>query len=63
MEAGFEMRHSAVVVENDANDQVFGFHLFDNLNLVPDEVRLVEDLIEVRDSPAAVKQRTRHTLP
>jgi hypothetical protein len=59
MAAGIEMPQSAVVITDDANDQVFGFHLFDNLHLTRDEVRLVEDLIEVKDSPAEVKQRTR----
>lgn len=59
MAAGFKMPHTAVVVEDDANDQVFGFQLYDNLELSRDEVRLIEDLIEVKESPAAVRQRTR----
>lgn len=59
MEAGFKMPHTAVVVEDDDNDQVFGLHLIDNLELSRDEVRLIEDLIEVKDSPAEVRQRTR----
>ncbi len=59
VEAGYERLHTGIVVADDANDQVFGLKLFDNLHLTKDEVRLIEDLIPVINSPALVKHQVR----
>lgn len=56
--AGFD-DYKAILVADMNNENVFGLHTFDNLTLSRDEVKLVEDLIEVKDSPSQVKEDVR----
>lgn len=56
--AGFDA-YKAILVADFDNDNVFGLHTFDDLTLSRDEVKLVEDLMEVKDSPAQVKEDAR----
>ena len=58
IKAGFDA-HKAILVADMNNDNVFGLHTFDNLTLSRDELKLVEELIEVKDSPAQVKEDAR----